>query len=146
VFYDGINLPSSAMDEAASHGYFAFKIKPKSTLQLNSVIPNSAKIFFDYNYPIATNTVTTTVTALGIPTQISASAITLYPNPAMNQLNIAVGTSGTVNEVAISNTLGQVVIKTKHTTSLDLTSLAAGAYFVTVTTDKGSVTEKLIKL
>jgi len=146
VFYDGINLPSSAMDEAASHGYFAFKIKPKSTLQLNSVIPNSANIFFDYNYPIATNTVTTTVTALGIPIQTNASTITIYPNPVMNQLNITVDTSQTVNEVSILNTLGQVLIKTKQTTSLDVTSLASGTYFVTVTTDKGSFTEKLIKL
>jgi uncharacterized repeat protein (TIGR01451 family) len=146
VFYDGINLPAVATDEAGSHGYFAFKIKPKSTLQVNSVIPNNAKIFFDYNYPIATNTVTTTVTALGTPTQTIASAITLYPNPALNQLNIVVGNNEIVNEVAISNTLGQVLMKTWQATSLDLTILAAGTYFVTVSTDKGTVTEKLIKL
>lgn len=146
VYYEGINLPAASVDESASHGYIAFKIKPKSTVILNDVIPNTASIFFDYNYPIVTNTVTTTVTALGIPTQTSASSITIYPNPVMNQLNIAGGTSETVNEVAITNTLGQVIFKTKQTTSIDVTSLAAGTYFVTVTTDTGSVTEKLIKL
>lgn len=146
VFYDGINLPSSTMDEEASHGYFAFKIKPKSTLQLTSVIPNSAKIFFDYNYPITTNTVTTTVSELGVPIPAKVAAITLYPNPAINQLNIAVGTGGTANEVIIYNTLGQVLIKTEQSTSIDVTSLAAGTYFVTVTTGTGSTTEKLVKL
>jgi uncharacterized repeat protein (TIGR01451 family) len=146
VFYDGINLPASAIDEAGSHGYFAFKIKPKSTLQVNSAIPNNANIYFDYNYPITTNTVTTTFTTLGIPKPEAVAAIRLYPNPTQNQLSIAVANDGIITDVTIANTLGQVILTTKQTTAVDLSSLAAGTYFVTVTTDKGRSTEKLIKL
>jgi uncharacterized repeat protein (TIGR01451 family) len=59
----GIRLPDSSTNEPASHGYIAYRIKPKSTLAPGDKIHNDASIFFDYNLPVATNTVITELLA-----------------------------------------------------------------------------------
>src|SRR5262249_39704693 len=56
-FYN-IKLPYT---EPASHGYIAYRIKPKSTVLAGDVINNTAGIYFDYNLPVATNTQQTLV-------------------------------------------------------------------------------------
>jgi uncharacterized repeat protein (TIGR01451 family) len=146
VFFEGINLPASSTDEAASHGYFTFKIKPKTSVVLNDVIENKASIFFDYNNPIVTNTVSTTITNLGVPKPTTAANSTVYPNPAHGGvLNVAANSGVTIQDVIISNTLGQTILRTKETT-FDINGLAVGTYFVTITTSKGSTTQKWIKL
>lgn len=59
--FDNINLPDATTNEPASHGYIQFKIKPKAGITIGESILNSASIYFDFNLPILTNTVTTTV-------------------------------------------------------------------------------------
>ena len=59
--FRNINLPDSTSNEAASHGFVAFKIKPKSNLQPGDKITNKAAIYFDFNPPIITNTTVTTI-------------------------------------------------------------------------------------
>lgn len=53
--FENINLPDSTTDEPNSHGYIAFKVKPKSTVQVGDFINNRAAIYFDFNAPIITN-------------------------------------------------------------------------------------------
>jgi uncharacterized repeat protein (TIGR01451 family) len=53
--FNDIKLPYTAIDEPASHGYIAYRIKPVSTVQVNDTIKNGAGIYFDFNLPIATN-------------------------------------------------------------------------------------------
>lgn len=59
--FDNIFLPHEDANEAGSNGYITYKIKPKSNVVLGDVISGDASIFFDFNAPIITNTVTTTV-------------------------------------------------------------------------------------
>jgi hypothetical protein len=54
-FFDNIYLPDSTTDEPNSHGYVAFRVKPKSTVQVGDIIDNRAGIYFDFNLPIITN-------------------------------------------------------------------------------------------
>lgn len=54
--FDNISLPDSNVNEAASHGFAAFSIKPRTDALLESVIENTAAIYFDYNDPVYTNT------------------------------------------------------------------------------------------
>ena len=56
-----IQLPDSIVNEPASHGFIRFRIKPQSSVTLNTVIPNEASIYFDYNTPIVTNTAVTSI-------------------------------------------------------------------------------------
>jgi hypothetical protein len=51
-----IGLPDSTTNEAASHGYILFKIKPKAGLSIGNIFSNQAAIYFDFNLPVFTNT------------------------------------------------------------------------------------------
>jgi uncharacterized repeat protein (TIGR01451 family) len=59
--FNNIKLPYTGIDEPNSHGYIAYRIKPKSTVLIGDTIKNTAGIYFDYNLPIATNTEKTIV-------------------------------------------------------------------------------------
>jgi uncharacterized repeat protein (TIGR01451 family) len=59
--FNNIKLPYTGIDEPNSHGYIAYRIKPKSTVLVGDTIKNTAGIYFDYNLPIATNTEKTIV-------------------------------------------------------------------------------------
>lgn len=54
--FNNINLPDSTFNEPMSHGYVRYFIKLKDSLSPNTVINNSASIYFDFNEPIITNT------------------------------------------------------------------------------------------
>jgi uncharacterized repeat protein (TIGR01451 family) len=97
VFFEFLNilLPDSNVNEAKSHGFVSFRIKPQTTVTYNTTITNKAAIYFDYNAPVITNTAGTlikdfTVVPLRL---ISFSAVpqmdnttTLYWNTA-NEIN-----------------------------------------------------------
>lgn len=54
TFY-GINLPDSNVNEPASHGYIAYRVKADNTLNIGATIFNRASIYFDFNLPVNTN-------------------------------------------------------------------------------------------
>ncbi|KAF2519124.1 BspA family leucine-rich repeat surface protein [Flavobacterium salilacus subsp. salilacus] len=145
--FNNINLPHEAADEPGSHGYIAYKIKPVAGLEIGDIInANAAEIFFDYNLPIITNSTTTEIVeTLGIH-QVAADAVQLYPNPAGDILNIIVANGTQVNEVIIYNMQGrQLLSKQNFTEPIDVRSLNIGMYMVSVKTNKGLSTYKLIK-
>ena len=145
VFYENINLPPSSSDEPVSHGYIAFKIKPKTGIAVDDVIENTANIYFDFNFPIVTNTVSTTVTALGIH-DANQSIFSVYPNPTANFLQLVLAENNVIKEVTIYNTLGQKLITLADKTVIDVSALSKGTYLITVQTDKGQATRKFIKM
>jgi hypothetical protein len=78
----------------------------------------------------------------------------LYPNPAVNNLNLDLELDEAENvTVSFINMLGQIVHSEsvghqpagKNTIGFDVSSLPAGAYFVNVTTSKGTASGKFIK-
>jgi hypothetical protein len=72
----------------------------------------------------------------------------LYPNPAKNVLNINTKSSIEVHTITIYNQLGQVVLaipNAKNLNLIDVSSLKTGNYFLKISSDKGSATEKFIK-
>ncbi|MBK8442580.1 MAG: hypothetical protein IPL35_03810 [Sphingobacteriales bacterium] len=64
VFFENINLPDSTANEPESHGFVAFKIKAADSVAIGSQLKNTAEIYFDYNFPIVTNTTETAVIEL----------------------------------------------------------------------------------
>jgi uncharacterized repeat protein (TIGR01451 family) len=54
--FEDILLPDSNVNEAASHGFVKFTIEPRAEAPLESVIENTAHIYFDFNEAIVTNT------------------------------------------------------------------------------------------
>ena len=60
--FPNINLPDSTNDEPNSHGYVQFSIKLKDSLPQGTTVNNTSFIYFDFNPPVQTNTVTDTLT------------------------------------------------------------------------------------
>ena len=143
--FENINLP---FDNANNDGYVAFKIKTKSTLVSGNTFSNTASIYFDYNFPIITNTATTTIQTLANQDFEFASYFTIYPNPVKDVLKIDFKNSIEVQSINIYNTLGQLVLvipNAQNTNNVDVSSLKSGNYFIKINSDKGTSSSKFIK-
>lgn len=143
--FENINLP---FDDANNDGYVAFKIKTKPSLVVGDTFSNSANIYFDYNFPILTNTATTTIQTLGNQDFEFGNYFSVYPNPTKQVLNLETKAEIGVNSINIYNILGQIVIaipNAESVSSIEVSNLKTGTYFIKVTTDKGSANAKFIK-
>ncbi|MDN3675857.1 T9SS type A sorting domain-containing protein [Flavobacterium paronense] len=141
--FENINLP---FDNANNDGYVTFKIKTKPTLVVGDSFSNTANIYFDYNFPIVTNTATTTITALGNQDFEFTNLFSLSPVPAKNSLTITTKQNVTISSVSIYNTLGQLVqVNTNPNETIDVSELKAGNYFIKIVSDKGTASSKFVK-
>jgi len=80
----------------------------------------------------------------GINNSSTNNAVSMYPNPADNLLNIRSAQS--INNIKIVSVIGQEVKSVNPATNqitLDISNLESGIYFVTITTENGSVIKKL---
>ncbi len=148
--FDDIDLPPSTENESGSHGYVAYRIKPIAGIALGNSISNTAKIYFDFNFPIITNTVTTTVSALAV-SDLAKNVFSLYPNPASQSVTIEMPNDANVETISVFNLLGQK-IKTiapefeNRLYAMDISDMAAGTYLIQLISENGKKTKKLIKL
>ena len=55
--FNNIMLPDSSTNQAGSNGYLEFTIDHDDSLPVGTILENSAGIYFDFNDPIITNTV-----------------------------------------------------------------------------------------
>ena len=143
--FENINLP---FDDANNDGYVSFKIKTKPSLIVGNTFSNSAGIYFDYNFPIITNTATTAVTALANRDFAFSEYLRLYPNPAKSMLHYEARNSISVSSASIYNILGQLVIaipNSGNSAAIDISGLQTGTYFLRIISDKGSTNTKFIK-
>ncbi|ESU21444.1 hypothetical protein FEDK69T_25110 [Flavobacterium enshiense DK69] len=143
--FENINLPFA---DATNDGYVAFKIKTKSTLVSGDTFSNGASIYFDYNYPIVTNTYATTIQSLSNQDFSFANYLSLYPNPVSDVLNISKKEDIEITSIHIYNVMGQlmmVIPNAKNTSTIDVSNLASGNYFVKINSDKGTSNTKFIK-
>jgi len=142
--FQNINLSSVV---GSNTGYVAFKIKTKSTLVTGDTFSNGAGIYFDYNSAITTNTYTTTIQALSTQDFSFANYFTLFPNPVSDVLNITKKEDIEIASIQIYNVMGQLmmVIPNAKNTTIDVSNLASGNYFVKINSDKGTSNTKFIK-
>ncbi|MGX7666785.1 DUF7619 domain-containing protein [Flavobacterium pedocola] len=144
--FENINLP---FDNATNDGYVAFKIKTIPTLVAGNTFSNSASIYFDYNFPIVTNTATTTIQALSTHDFEFGQYFSLYPNPVNNVLTVETKQMIEVSSISIYNQLGQLVLvipNAENIATVDVSGLASGNYFIKINSDKGTSNAKFIKL
>ncbi len=141
--FENINLP---FDDANNDGYVAFKIKTNPTLVLGDTFSNSANIYFDYNFPILTNTYSTTITALGTQDFDFSNVFSLSPVPTKDVLTITTKQAAVISSVNIYNTLGQLLqVNTNPNETIDVSGLKTGNYFIKIMSDKGTASSKFIK-
>ncbi|MFH1936408.1 MAG: C25 family cysteine peptidase [Bacteroidota bacterium] len=90
---------------------------------------------------------------VGVPEVQAETSMRLYPNPASDRMLVSVeGPLAVDAEITLSNTLGQVVLRSRfndrqgatNRCQLDLTGLISGIYLVSIETVSGVKTSKLI--
>jgi len=70
----------------------------------------------------------------------------LYPNPAHDVLSIQNNDFSKITNIAITDASGRIVLQSNSVENgINVSSLQNGVYFVTLTSDQGTFTEKLIK-
>ena len=67
----------------------------------------------------------------------------IYPNPARDIIHIALEDDLQMENVIIYNNLGQE-IKTVNQSTIDISSLAKGLYFIEVHTNQGKASKKVV--
>ncbi|MDR6967252.1 putative delta-60 repeat protein [Flavobacterium arsenatis] len=129
-------------------GYLVFKIRSKATLTEGAVLENTAAIYFDYNFPIITNTAVVTVqTPLKVKDHTSA-LFTVYPVPAKDMLYISNPNHTAIASIAVHNLLGQTVISNTIPDTdgrINIATLATGSYIMQITTNSDVQVTKFIK-
>jgi uncharacterized repeat protein (TIGR01451 family) len=150
--FNNINLTDTVTNELQSHGFVNYKIKPKASTPIGTVINNYADIYFDYNFPIRTNDAFVTLwdvnsitTAVQSMKQESGN-LEIYPNPCASQLKIK-NYELEMEGIRIYNVLGEVVLQSKINNpkseiTLDVSALQSGIYFIQLTTINQQLTNK----
>jgi len=145
--FPGINLPDSS-HHGLCDGMLIYDIKAKPDMATGASIANRAGIYFDYNPVVMTNTAGNTKC---FPTNVAATekdpAVRLYPNPAGSEVTIST-TGNFYTSLEIANSIGQIMISSaikSAQTKVDLMTLPAGIYYVTLTGAQGKEVHKLIK-
>ena len=141
--FENINLPGTSGD---NKGNVLFKIKTKPTLVLGNSISNKAEIFFDYNFPIETNEATSTFAVLKNQDFTFDATIGIYPNPSKGKINVKANSN--IRSLQLFDIQGRILqtsTENSKDVSIDISGKQNGIYFLNVTTEKGSKTEKLLK-
>lgn len=161
--HKNINLPDSFSNPLGSQGFVKYKLAPRSTTPLGTVIENRAGIYFDFNDPIITNTAWVTVDLIPVGPTIDVTIVSnttntiapqsldvqVYPNPTSGQLFldlrqiVAEGSLGiyTLN----GQLLNQQTLDNQRYTSLDMSDLPAGIYMLQVISQDQVAVLKVVK-
>ena len=75
-------------------------------------------------------------------TNLSNNLFDMYPNPATDQIKII--NKKTILSIEVVNTQGQILITTKKS-SIDISALASGIYFIKAYSNDGVASERFIK-
>ncbi|MCB0661785.1 MAG: T9SS type A sorting domain-containing protein [Saprospiraceae bacterium] len=147
VTFDDILLPDSTVNEAASHGFIQYKIKPKNNLANFSKVKNRASIYFDFNDPIITNTTLQTIGSSVIiftNTDFISDEISMrvYPNPATDNIQFSIQGNNIENlSLCVYDTNGKTVFKKngfEKNIQLERKNLPAGLYFFSLHDDQNN--------
>lgn len=144
--FNNIMLPDSNSDEPSSHGYVVYNISQKVDLSLGTEIENTARIYFDFNPAIVTNTTLNTIVAPSGIEQPTAGFAAVYPNPASEFLVIALNRAA---DVAVIDMAGRIVtagMMEPGKNHLDVRGLSAGIYTIRLSSEDRVMTVKVVKM
>jgi photosystem II stability/assembly factor-like uncharacterized protein len=125
----GVNMPSVVVNDLHIH-------KNSEYLYVATYGRSS------YKLDISNNILSTSSNAL-------ASAITLYPNPASDYVNLSFIEAGEDYKIEIYDALGKKVLKKNYISSssderIYLNGISAGIYFINIYSDTDQITKKLV--
>ncbi len=145
-----INLLDSSHHNQCN-GMVNFTISTIGGLADRTQFNNRAGIYFDENPVVLTNSVKNTVAcgSLGFAENINKESISLFPNPAVNEMVLNLENVKEYNSYIITNSIG-ITIKTENIiqnqTNININKLASGIYYLYLKGDNGTKVEKFVKL
>ncbi|MEO8587766.1 MAG: T9SS type A sorting domain-containing protein [Flavobacteriales bacterium] len=146
VIFNDIMLPDSNVNEAASHGFVLFRIKPQDALLPGELIANTANIFFDFNDPVITEpSVLVAEFSTGVQAQEHREEqLALLPNPASDRITITSLSSSIIGVRLISADGRSMHAEGSRTSSctMEVAGLAPGLYFAVVRLMDGSTSQR----
>jgi len=157
VTFSNILLPDSGTNYANSMGAIQYSIKLKPNLFPGTEIKNVAAIYFDFNAPVITNTVTNTIATVTSVQHLESEVNTflIYPNPFDDKLLLSWSNKNQIHSLELYTLFGQRVVnipvnsKNADQNKMDLSAyisgLNKGIYFLKIFSDSGTEVKKLIK-
>ncbi|WP_053970664.1 M1 family aminopeptidase [Mangrovimonas sp. ST2L15] len=106
-----------------------------------SITFNVTDVFFDPESDLISKNNTI---SLGIEESLQ-SAFQLYPNPSKNTIYLKKPESLQVDEIKVYNALGQHVLSSTWSESLDISKLSAGVLFIKIHSNRGVITKTVLK-
>ncbi|KGO94855.1 T9SS type A sorting domain-containing protein [Flavobacterium subsaxonicum] len=86
---------------------------------------------------------------LAVKDVVAATQFSIFPNPATNVINVTNADNTLVNNVAIVDVNGRTVKSVKFNgaaeTQVNISDLASGVYMVTIASENGTTTKKIVK-
>lgn len=146
--FTDIFLPDSTSNLEGSNGHVTYMIRALEGIDENTVIRNSAGIYFDQNPPVLTNTTLSVMvnmlTATTAPPDLFPDLV-IQPNPNSGTFQVQGIPRGAYN---LLNTKGQIIQsgKLENGTLIDISAAAQGVYFIQMMIDEQIVTRRVIKL
>lgn len=153
--FTNIDLPAETTDDLRSNGMFTYSIQTRHGLPYGTQFRNGAAIYFDYNAPVYTNT---TLNTLAWPDNAQvkqpadrANSFMVYPNPAKNSFSAVIADAEAgAYELRVTDISGRSMInkaiylqKGRQSIPVDASALSPGMYFVTVSNEGKTQTQKL---
>ncbi|MFC4634313.1 T9SS type A sorting domain-containing protein [Dokdonia ponticola] len=138
--FENINLSSGG------HGNILLKVRTNSDLVVSDFVAADAAIYFDFNFPITTNTANTTFETLSVDEFLVNQVIAVYPNPSDKVVTIEA--TSAIQIITMYDMQGRAVLSNEENTAsiaIDISQFANGMYFLVIKTDSGEVTKRVIK-
>lgn len=155
--FQNIMLPDSNVNEAASNGFVAYRIRPKASAPLGTVLKNRAAIYFDFNDPIITNETFHTIGDLFVDVMVgiiqhptrSNISIVVRPNPFNGRAEIDIQNHSADSYFLQIFDLNGKLVRQQQCTESPITiykdNLTSGLYFYRLSAEDGFLnTGKLI--
>lgn len=143
--FPNINLPYEAIEPELSNGWMLYKIKLKNDFAVGEIASSTSDIYFDFNPPIITNTVTTQFAPLSVGNHLTNN-FKIIPNPSTSYITIFM--ENEVNATYEINSINGKKLATgtiQQAQNIDVSELSSGLYFVTVKMENYQSTYKLVK-
>jgi len=144
--FEDIYLP---FDDENNDGFVVFRIRTLPSITLGESVENTAEIFFDFNFPIVTNTTSTIVELPSTSRDLNDEIkVEVYPNPVLDILRVQSSSlikkltliPVTTNEVVLVSDLAD-----QRETTIDVSDISPGVYLLKLETADGVALKKVIK-
>ncbi len=137
-FYN-INLPDSTSNEPGSHGFVEFTIQTIPTIANNTLVENTASVYFDQNPPVQTSTASTILVnnfPIGLAeNNLNDQEIFIYPNPVKTFVTILAPAANPANDnISVYDNTGKLILNQSlnQSTTLDFADYRKGLYTVKI--------------